>query len=304
MARSFDAKLAALKGEATHADVRDALRTPSGLLVAAAVKLAEAHGLLDELAPSFVRLLDQAVKRDPGCRGKLAIARALHDLERWEDDVFVRGVSHVQREPAFGGAVDTAAELRGVCGIAHAHFRAADALDVLARLLADPERTARLGAAQGLGDCAKPDASALLQFKILTGDEEPAVTAACYEALFAIAGERALGFVGDRANAGSEEAALALGASRLAEAYPILARWCETATDGVRRRVGYLALALLRHGPATAQLVDVIRDGDPLDAIAAAGALATFKDTLRDTIVLAARERDARTRAAIAELTS
>jgi hypothetical protein len=304
MARSFEARLAALKGDAKPADVHDALGSTSGLLVAAAAKLAEAHGLVDELAPAFVRLLDQPVKRDPGCRGKLAIARTLHDLERWEDDVFARGAGYVQREPAFGGTIDTAAELRGVCGIAHAHFRTGDALDVLAQLLADPERTARLGAAQGIGDCGRPDASALLMFKVLTGDDEPEVLAACYESLFAIAGERALAFVGQRAAAGNEDAALALGASRLPAAYPILARWCEAAADGVRRRIGYLALALLRYELATARLLEIIRDDDPADAIAAAGALATFKDTLRDDIADAASKRDARTRAAIADLIS
>jgi hypothetical protein len=50
--------------------------------------------------------------------------------------------------------------------------------DVLAALLADPERTARVGAAQGLGDAGRPDASALRRFKLLAGDAEPEVVSA------------------------------------------------------------------------------------------------------------------------------
>jgi hypothetical protein len=48
--------------------------------------------VVGELADAFTRLLgDDPVKRDPGCRGKLAIVRALHALDHWDDRVFVAG---------------------------------------------------------------------------------------------------------------------------------------------------------------------------------------------------------------------
>ncbi|MGE5180504.1 MAG: HEAT repeat domain-containing protein, partial [Acidobacteriota bacterium] len=162
-------------------ELRDALRSKTGTKVASACKhVAEHPELADELVPAFARLTEQGAKRDPGCHGKLAIARALHELERWEDEVFAAGVRLVQKQP---GPCDAAGELRGVCGLAFAHFGRGDAVEVLAELLADPERGARLGAARALGDAGRFEAGALLRFKLLAGDEAPEVVTACLESL-------------------------------------------------------------------------------------------------------------------------
>jgi hypothetical protein len=305
--RGLDARLAELKAidPATPEGlekVRSAVRSTSGVLVAAAVKRIVEHGLealaAQELVPAYQRLLEKAVQRDPACRGKIAVARALHELDRWEDDVFLHGVTYVQEEPAWGGAVDTAAELRGISGLAHAHFHRADALDVLAVLLADPERTARVASAQGFGDAGRPDAAAVLRYKLLQGDPEAEVLSACCESLLALQREAALGFlprfladVDERA----EATVLALGASRLAEAVPHLERWCDYCRPEQRARVGYLALALTRTDAATARLLGVIREGRGADAVAAARALATFKDdpsVHRQIVEAAAAQRD------------
>ncbi len=291
------------------AAVRDALRSKIGILVAAAARLVatrELAPLYDELAPAFARLLERGVERDPGCRGKIAIARALHQLDRWQDEVFVRGVTCVQAEPVWGGHDDTAAELRGVCGLAYAHAGRADALDVLAELLADPQRIARTAAAQALGDSARPDATALLRFKARSGDDEPAVIGACLGSLLALAPKVSLPFVaGFLAGDGepAEVAALALGESRLAAATPLLIGWCDRAPADVRRRVGYLALALLRDDPATTFLLGLVATAARIEAIAAARALATFKDDPRQVARLraaAAAHRDAAVRADVA----
>lgn len=241
-----------------------------------------------ELATAFATLLEDPVKRDPVCRGKVAIARVLHERDEW-DDLFTRGVRHVQKEPALGGAVDTAGELRGICGIAYAHCRRSDALDVLADLLADPEVAARMAAAQGLGDSGRPDAAALLRFKLRIGDAYGEVIAVCCESLLALQREGALDVVtavlaGDHA----EVAALALAESRLPAALPALRRWIDDSPPPLRRRVGYLALALTR--AAHDDLLEIVRTGDRADALAAAKALATFKDdpNVRDALVAAA----------------
>ena len=287
MARTLQQQVADLRGlavtePASLDKLRAAVRSTTGFLVAAAAGLIEDHRLepiVPELAPAFERLCEQPVKRDPGCRGKLAIARALHALDHWDDRVFVAGLTYEQ--PEGWGPEDTAAELRGVCGLAHAHFARGDALDVLATLLCDPQRTARIAAAQALGDAGRPDATALLRFKILTGDGEPAVLAACLEALFALARDASYGFVVrllDAHDERAEVAALALGGGRFAAAFDVLASWCIGATAEQRHRIGYLGLALLRSEPATAYLLEAIGSHGRLDAIAAARALATFKD--------------------------
>jgi hypothetical protein len=281
-------RLAAVERIATAPDaaelalLRQALRARTGLLVAAAARVVgevPVDVLVDELPAAFGNLLERAGERDPGCRGKVQIARTLIELERWSSGVFERGVGHIQREPIWGGSQDTAAELRGVCGIAYARFARHDALDVIAALLADKERAARAAAAQALGDSGRPDAIPLLRYKALTGDDEPAVLAACFSSLLSLAPGDSLPFVarfldGDVERAGI--AALALGEARLEEAIPVLLRWCEAAS-GEQRRVGCLALALLRLEPATLHLLELVRAGEPDDARAAARALATFK---------------------------
>ncbi len=286
-------------GETELAVLRQALRAKTGLLVAAAARvIAEipVDALVDELPAAFGNLLERPVERDPGCRGKARIARTLIEMERWSAAVFERGVAHVQREPAFGGPVDTAAELRGLCGIAYARFARHDALEVIAELLADKERTARAAAAQALGDSGRPDAVPLLRYKALSGDDEPTVLAACFSSLLSLAPDDSLRFVarfleGDEDRAGL--AALALGEARLDGAIPILVSWSANAT-GERRRVGCLALALLRLEPATEHLVELVRAGEPEDARAAARALATFKSdpALADRVTRAAARRD------------
>jgi hypothetical protein len=193
-------------------------------------------------------------------------------------------------------------------GRAHAHFGRPDALDVLAGPLADSQRTTRIAAARALGDAGRPDATALLRFKVLLGNEEPAVLSACFEALFALARDASYDFVVARLSEHddrAEVAALALGGARFADAFAPLSAWCVGATAEQRHRIGYLALALLCAEPATAYFVDAIASRGRRDAAPAARALATFKDDpgLADRIRAAAeQQRDAAARAEIAEL--
>jgi HEAT repeat protein len=299
--RKLEDKLAALRAMERGGNppdpeaVREALCAKSGALVALAARMVarrEMPGLLGEFAPAFARLAEKPVERDPGCRGKIAIAKALRALDAWEDEVFVRGVSLVQEEPVWGGKEDTAAELRAECGMAFAHAGRADALDVLADLLADKERGARAAAAQALGDSGRPDASALLRYKVRIGDPEPEVISACLGSLLALSPRDSLLFLAKLLRGRDETAtaaALALGESRLAAATPLLVAWCEETTTDRRAATGYLALALLRDEAATEYLLGCVRDGDTEDSVAAVKALATFRDDPR----LVARLREA-----------
>jgi hypothetical protein len=306
-ASRIEERLAALRaldptGPAALDELRDTLRSGSGILIAAAARLIAEHrleALVPELAPAFEQLREDAVQRDPGCRGKIAIARALHELDHWEDRVLVAGLTIEQKE-GWGVQDDMAAELRGVCGLAHAHFGRSDALDVLADLLADRERTVRVAAAQGLGEAGHPDAAALLRYKIRIGDPEPEVLTACVESLLQLAREGAhellVGLLA-RHDERAEIAAIALGGARHADAFEPLVAWCGGCLPAQRHRIGYLALALLRHEPATEHLLEVIRER-PRDAVAAAGALATFKDdpALGERIRAAAAAHDEKMR--------
>ncbi len=275
------------------AKLRTALQSTTGFLVAAAAEVVAEHhviALLGELGEAFARLHEEGAKRDPGCRGKVALARALHALDEWDERVFVVGL-RVKQEEGWGRE-DTAAELRGICGLAHAQLGRPDALDVIAELMVDPQRVTRVAAAQAAGDTGRPDAAALLRLKVLTGDAEAEVLAACVESMLSLARDashafltRLLGEHDERA----EVAALALGGARLADAFDAIRGWCIVAPAEQRHRVGYLALALLRSDEANAYLLGAIRDHGKLDAVAAASALATFKD---DT-ALRALARDA-----------
>lgn len=302
MARSIEQRLTALRAldvgtPAAAVALREALGSANGHLVAAAARLVGEHHvreLFDDLAAAFERLCEDGAKRDPGCRGKIAIARALHAVEHWDERVLARGLRVVQPEGWAGGGVrdDAAAELRGVCGLAHAHLLRPDALDVLAELLADPERVTRVAAAQGIGDLGRPDGGALLRFKLLTGDREAEVVSASLESLLSLEREDACEFVVRLLPARDERAdlaAIALASSRLTGARAPLLAWCAESLPGHRRRVGYLALALLRDDAATEHLLEVIRTQSKPDALAAARALATF----RDDPTIAARLREA-----------
>lgn len=314
MARSVEERLKALRdvNPATAAgmkELRDALASKVGVLVAGAAKHVETSSLdavVPELVAAFEQLCEQGIKRDPGCRGRVAIARTLHALNQWEDRVFVAGLTVVQLEGM--SPDDTAAQLRGLCGIAHAHFGRSDTLDVLAELLADEWRTARLAAAQALGDSGQLGATALLRLRIRAGETEPEVLAAALESLLSLDRDGQLAFVLgllDAHDETGEAAALALGGARIAAAFEPLRAWCMGASPEQRRRVGYLALALLRSDPANEHLLELVRAASKADALAAASALATFKadPALADALAAAGKaNHDAAVRREIAAL--
>ena len=58
-------------------------------------------------------------------------------------------------------------------GELEARGQLAEAINVLATLLADPERAARIGATVALGNSGRPEAIGLLRFKAEIGDDEP-----------------------------------------------------------------------------------------------------------------------------------
>jgi HEAT repeat protein len=282
------------------------------VLVAKAATLAadlEIDELSSELRAAFHRLLEQPVKRDPGCAAKTAIATALHRGSAYEDALFLLGVRYVQRDPVWGGTVDVACELRAMCAMALLNLHHPAAASEVAELLADPEPTARAGAARAIAYSEDARFAPLLRHKILVGDAEPQVLAECLAALLRIEGDGALELCGrvlDRADGSHVElVCVALGESRLPGALGTLRDfWDRTAAPDLRR-TALLAIALLRDEAAHVFLLEVIASAPGHDARDAIAALAVFRDdeTLRQRVLAAARTRDdGALRAAIAEL--
>ncbi len=261
-----------------------------GLLVAKAADLVAelgVTGLEREKQEAFFRLTRDPLKRDKGCAGKTALAKALVEMEQSAPEVFATGLRFVQPEPSWGGSTDTAAQLRGWCAHGLVRMRHPRAVLRITPLLVDPERPTRLAAVDALGDSGQAAAEALLRLKVLTGDEEPEVIAECFNSLLRLEPERSLPFIGDFLDSEdptvAEAAALALGDSRSEEAIEILEGRLEVTLDEDRQRSLYLALALTRRQRAMDLLVDAVSQGSMGRARAALKALALNRhdDSLR-----------------------
>lgn len=248
---------------------------------AAIVGAYELGALVPDLVAAFDRLLEDPIRRDPGCAAKEAIADALYRIGVPEVGVYFRGIRHVQLEPVYGGKADTAVQLRGTCGLALVRAHHPDYLLALAELLADREAPARRIAAQALGYSENPAAQPLLRLKALIGDEEPQVMSECLLALLAVAPEASLefvaGFLSRQPPETAEAAALALGGSRLPGALPLLRTWWENTFDASLRRSALLAIAMLKRDEAIAYLLEHVAESAAQHAVAAIEALALYR---------------------------
>ncbi len=212
-----------------------------------------ADGLLYEqeeaLKCAYRRLLEGAVKTDPRCKAKAAIARALVQLDSQDVVFFDEGCRYQQLEPSWGESVDTAIDVRCSCAMGLMGTGWQRALITVAELLADSQMQVRLGAIRAIACAEVLSAEALLRHKALSGDTEPEVIGECLAALLHVAGEDAAqdvvdfvaGFLNDPDQDLQQLAALCLGESRLPEALtPIQMRY-----NGLLLREG-LQRSLLR----------------------------------------------------------
>lgn len=218
-----------------------------------------------ELVQAFDRFMVNPQKTDPGCAAKTAIAEALYRMEAHEPGVFLDGIGHIQLEPVYGGREDTAPKLRGVCALGLVRINYPNVMLLLAQLLADPEPDARIAAARAIGYAGMEAGIPLLRFKTLVGDAHPQVLCDCFIALLKLDPEPSLAFVAgflQREEAAVQEAAaVALGESRLPQAFPFLETAWEDAIDHDLRRAFLLAMALLRQERATDFLIALVREG-------------------------------------------
>jgi HEAT repeat protein len=279
--RSVEAKLAALKAlrgnlaspEALEA-LRLALSDASNFLVAEAAKLAAQQNLVEvgpAVAQAFGRFLVNPLKTDKTCAAKIAIADALNALDYVSPDVFLQGVRFVQAEPVWGGTQDTAGPLRGACGLGLVRLNHEEALPAVADLLADPEKTARVAAAQALGYCYANEAVPLLRLKIRLGDAEPQVLSECFASLLKVAPSQAVPVVAEYL-AGPDEvrmmAALALGESRRADALEALIAFWRRGVPRDAWEDVLVAIGLARLPAATSFLLSLIAENPDAAALA------------------------------------
>ncbi len=264
--------------------IRRELGTKNAFVAAEAARIIgdyELPGFEPPLLDAYERFLPAPVKSDPQCAAKTAIVGTLSRLQVHETDFFIAGIRYEQWEPAYGDPVDTAATLRGWCAMGLAQTGHASAMRHIARLLGDHDASARAHAIRAMLASGNDEAVApLLRYKATTGDESPEVMSECFEALLEVDGERAVDFVSEFLYGeviAAECAAMALGNTRLGDAFVSLRVWHATLLNPGTRSVAALALAMLRSDASQEYLLQVIRGESSSAAIEAIKALAIYK---------------------------
>jgi hypothetical protein len=258
-------------------------------VAAKAARIAE-ESLLYELVPaleeSYTRFLDQPVKHDPSCYAKKALARALVALDCSDVEFLLGGIRYRQREPAYGGTTDTAADVRSTCAMGLVASGYSRALVELTALLNDPEAAARIGAVRAIA-CGNPrEAELLLRTKALAGDVEPQVIGECLTGLLAVEPDESIafaaGFLAHADEAVCELAALALGESRLEGALaPLRDAWSEPVVGEELRRALLRAAAAHRSEAALDWLLSLVAEARVPVAVEVIDALALYRHNAR-----------------------
>ncbi len=215
---------------------------------------------------------------------------ALDKLEHQDADVFRKAAVHVQFEPVWGGQIDAGAPLRAAAIFALARIGGSADLPLLVDLLADPEKQVRIAAAQALASFGNDAAGLLLRLKARIGDSEPEVLSECLSGLLTINPRENLSFIReflDTSDEGRCEAAvLALGRSRLPEAFDALKLCSQECHSSELRSQVFLAIAMMRLPVAIDYLLELVSSDSEDVAIAAMSALKIhdYDPRLRDQL--------------------
>ncbi len=285
----LSALLAEPDADAARRELAKSLGERGNHLVAKAAEITAELGvdeLATDLAAAFDRFMVDPEHADKGCVAKSAIVRALVDLEAAEVDVYLRGVRHRQPEPAYGGAVDTAVPVRSWSAQGLLIAGHPDLGLEMTELLVDPETPVRVAAVRVLAASGRIEAEPMLRLKAHLGDSEPEVTSEALAGLLAMAPRRSLPFTARFLASGEaavvEAAAMALGESRLEEAFPLLAERYRRGADRRLEQTLLIAISMLRREPGFEYLLSLVKDGDQGRAIQAIVALAIHR---RDSAV-------------------
>lgn len=246
------------------------LQDRSPLVIAKAANLVREHKiyeLLPHLAEVFNRLLKAGAPSDKGCYAKQALAEALCELEAPEEELFLLGSRLVQKEAAYGGPVDTAPRVRGLCAVGLARCKRRNVLNDLAELLVDPEPAARTLAVRAVLENGDTRGSALLRLRLLSGEDMSDVVFEIFSALFAFSAEDTIDFIrryflGSPRNSSWNLAILALGESRHPHALEILLELFPRQSYSSDRLNILEAVALTRLPQAREFLFELVKNGD------------------------------------------
>lgn len=286
--QSFDRKIEQIRAlrsapeESAQPQLCRALKDRSNYVVAQAASVTadrRLQSLVPDLLAAFDRFMVDPVKADPQCWAKIAIAKALKELDHSDPAVFLRGMAHVQLEPVWGKPEDSAATLRGTCALAlvGCHIPSFEILTHLTDLLADAKGPVRIDAARAIAQLSAREGVLPLRLKVLAGDPEPEVVGECFAALLSLAPVEYLSFVAGFLHSAERdrvlEAAAALASSVEPRAVEILEQAWGVLTDPLVKRtmLGFLAGSPL--SAAAEFLLSVLENASGETAAAALTAL-------------------------------
>jgi HEAT repeat protein len=265
--------------------IRAGLASANNRVVELAAKLAGEQGrksLVDALRVAYNRFLTAGGNADRGCLAKTEIVDALRLLDYDDAQFFLAGVRFHQYDPCFGGSTDSAARLRALCGFALIQQSHPQAMSELVDLLADPEKTARAGAARAIAHGGGRESEWLLRLKISLGDKDPEVMGECFSGLLRLDPRQGIArvapFLSDPSEELACEAAIALGETRLPAALPYLQTQLLRAKSRDYIRTLLMAIGLLGTSEAIDHLISVVEEGDYDVAVAAIEALGNCRD--------------------------
>jgi|KBSSwiStaDraftv2_1062776.scaffolds.fasta_scaffold156907_4 hypothetical protein len=268
---------------AAISDIRKSLQDRSNLVVAEAAKTAtqlRMVELIPDLLAAYSRLFENPAKSDPKCWGKTAIIRALTAMDYSEAQPFLRGSTHVQMEPVWGGQEDAAGLLRSNCllGLPQcSDIRRSDVFRCLVDALADPLESVRQETVRTIEQMSGDEAALLLRLKARGGDREAAVTGLVFDGLLNLEAEKGLTFVQEFLKSADteirDEAALAIGGWRHPKGVQVLIEtWRETIDRSFRSTL-LRAISSSREESGLEFLLSLVREADEPQAASAQEAL-------------------------------
>lgn len=299
--KQLNARLRAIENDPQSPDIEvtlsAALESSNNRLVGRAAALVGKQNLEQferELRDAYDRFLLDPLKTDPGCEAKTPLCEALRLIDHDDTDFFLANIHYHQYEPIFGGDTDTAVTIRATCGFALIQLNDSRAMSELVDLLGDPEKTARAGAARAIAHGGGQTSELLLRLKIDLGDSEPEVLGECFAGLLRLNPESGIARIAKFLTHHNEdvccEAALALGESRSADAFPPLRAQADERHGRNYETVLLTSIGLLGLPECVDYLLQVILGHDLGAAIAAIRALRhcrdprTFGDRLLKTV--------------------
>lgn len=266
--------------------LRGLLRSKKNLVAARAASVVRdwsAEELLPELLEVWERSLVDPVKSDKACHAKLAVVEALDAIGHDDFGPYLRGIRHVQLEPSYGPPVDSAVELRARCARILASRGYPNIHVILADLLMDQEPGARKAAGEIAAALGGEGGELLLRMRVLAGDDHTENYATYFRGLLDLSPEASLPLVESHTRhdnpAVVEEAILALGESRLPEAFSTLKDLYQATILADDRRVIIVGVSLLRSAESVDFLEGIVVDGDAASARLVIEALGIYRET-------------------------